>query len=115
LLVAGFVLVFIHPTDAYPALSSIPKPSEEVNAAADRGMINLIKLIQNDKERAASVGFSSADEVTNDKMKRGSGIPVLNIVGESLLDKPDFKNMFEYLDPLISSCIQLPWMGMQER
>lgn len=111
LLVAGFVFVLIHstggsdaclanPTDSQPALSSIPKPSNEVNTAADTGMTNLIKYIQNDKERAASIGFYSADEVTNDKMKRGSGIPVLKIIDKSLVAKPDFKSMSEYLEPL---------------
>ena len=111
LLVAGFVLVLINsiggsdacladPTDEHAALFSIPKPSEEADAAADKGKTNLIKFIQNDPKRAASIGFSSEDEVTSDKMSLGSGIPVIKIVAESLLGKPDFKNMSAYLEPL---------------
>ena len=110
LFVAGLMLVLIHSNGGRDAcladpLSSVPKPTNEVNSAADIGMTNLIKFIQNDKERAASIGFYSADEVTIDKMKRGSGIPVLRIVDESLLNKPDFKNMSEYLEPLVDQFI----------
>ena len=115
LFVASFMLFLIHyganevcladPTDAHPPLSSIPKPSPEVDTAADLGMTNLIKFVQNDKERAANIGFYSADEVTKDRMERGSGIPVLKINAESLLSKPEFKNLSEYLEPLVDQFI----------
>jgi len=110
LLAAGFVLVLINPmggtnacladpTDEHPALSSIPKqPPEEADAAANKGKANLIKLIQNDPKRAASIGFYSEDEVVSDKINCESGIPVIKIVAKSLFDKPDFKSMSAYFD-----------------
>jgi len=110
-LVAGLLLVLSHPmggsdvcladpTDAHPTLSSIPKPSPDVDKAAREGMTMLEKLIENDKGRATALGFDSPDEVTQNKMKLGSGIPVLQIMSDKLPDKSDYTNVFEFLKPM---------------